>query len=185
MTAAGAAIRSAVEVEEWDTPYRWLHFEFSTDSAGTGQSRGGLGTHVEYLNTEDPNLWHPHDNLVATGQSDGEKFGALGALGGMEGPKHRLWIARRGQEVPLRCCDMDYLEPGDVLATYSGGGGGVGDPLDRDVEKVRWDVLNEYVSVEAARKTYGVVVDPKTVEVDQRATTELRSRMKSGRAPEE
>jgi len=58
--------------------------------------------------------------------------------------------------------DITYIEPGDRLITYSGGGGGVGDPLDRDVEKVRMDALNEYISVKCASEVYGVVLDPET-----------------------
>ncbi len=62
--SAGAVLRAPVEVEEWDMPYRWLHYEFLTDSGGAGQWRGGLGTHVEYLNTHDPKVWQPLDCLV-------------------------------------------------------------------------------------------------------------------------
>jgi N-methylhydantoinase B len=55
----------------------------------------------------------------------------------------------------------------------------VGDPLEREVEKVRWDVLNEYISVEAAKESYGVVIDPATFVVDDTATKALREGRKS------
>jgi N-methylhydantoinase B len=100
-------------------------------------------------------------------------------MGGTDGLAHRLGILRRGEQVRLRCCDIQYVEPGDVIWTKSGGGGGYGDPLDRKIELVRWDALNEYISVEKARDVYGVVLDPKSFEVDQEATAELRKTLKA------
>ena len=52
------------------------------------------------------------------------------------------------------------------------------------MEKVRWDVLNEYVSIESARETYGVVIDAKKFEVDEEATAALRAKLKSGKKQE-
>jgi N-methylhydantoinase B len=62
------------------------------------------------------------------------------------------------------------------------GGGGYGDPLERDPELVEWDVREGYVSIEAARRDYGVVIHPGTLEVDLEATKELRSSMKKNTA---
>jgi len=176
--SAGAVLRAPVEVSEWDCPYRWLRYEFATDSAGDGHWRGGLGTHFEILNTYDPEVWQPLDCVVQTGNSEGEKFGNLGLMGGMEGKRNELGIIRRGEKVKLTGMDNQYVEPGDIIWTKSGGGGGVGDPLDRDLEKVRLDALNEYISVEVARNIYGVVIKPETFEVDYEATTELRKKLK-------
>ncbi len=176
---AGAAVRAPVEVCEWDTPYRWLRYEFWTDSAGAGQWRGGLGTHVEIMNTYDPKVWQPLDCVVMTGNSDGEKFGSPGTMGGKEGKKHKLGIIRKGKQEPLRTIDVQYIRPGDIIIAKSGGGGGVGDPLDREVEKVRWDALNKVVSIESAKSDYGVVIDPETFEVDYEATKKLREKLKA------
>jgi N-methylhydantoinase B len=64
-----------------------------------------------------------------------------------------------------------------------GGGGGWGDPLDREPQAVLDDVLDEYVSVEAAPRDYGVVftgsLDDLTLAVDEAATTELRTRRRA------
>jgi N-methylhydantoinase B len=113
-----------------------------------------------------------------TGNSDGEKFTALGLMGGGEGKKHRLGINRKGKKVRLRCNDVQYVQPGDVLWSKTGGGGGVGNPLDRDMERVRWDVLNEYISLGRARNVYGVVLNKDVDEVDVKATKELRKKLK-------
>lgn len=56
---------------------------------------------------------------------------------------------------------------------------GVGDPLDREVEKVRLDTLNEYISPKEAKDVYGVVMDPKTFAVDDKATKVLRAKLKA------
>ena len=63
-----------------------------------------------------------------------------------------------------------------------GGGGGVGNPLDREVDKVSKDALREYISIENARQTYGVVIDPVTSEVDNEATARLRNRKRVEKA---
>jgi N-methylhydantoinase B len=67
-----------------------------------------------------------------------------------------------------------------------GGGGGWGDPLERDPVKVRDDVLDEYVSAEAAERDYGVVftgnVDDYTLEVEVPKTNALRKKMRGGRS---
>ncbi len=175
----GAVVRAPVEVEEWETPYKWLNYEILTDSAGDGEWRGGTGTDFKIVNTYDPKVWQPLDCVVMTGNSDGIKFGNLGLMGGTEGNPNRLGIIRKGKDVQLRCCDVQYVEPGDIIWTKSGGGGGVGDPLDREVGKVQEDALNEYISIKRARDVYGVVIDPKSFEVNHKATTELRKKLKA------
>jgi N-methylhydantoinase B len=176
---AGGSLRAPIEPEEWETPYRWLHHEFIMDSAGDGKWRGGMGVHWEALNTYNRKVWQAHDCVVMTGNSDGEKFTALGVMGGGEGKKHRLGIIRKGKRVKLRCNDVQYVQPDDILWSRTGGGGGVGNPLDRDVERVRWDVLNEYISSGKARNVYGVVLRKDADEVDVKATKELRKKLKA------
>ena len=58
------------------------------------------------------------------------------------------------------------------------GGGGYGDPLDRDPELVESDVADGYVSLESARKAYGVVINPDTIKVDVDGTQRLRKSLK-------
>jgi len=175
----GAHVRAPIEVEEWYIPYRWLHYEFLADSEGAGQWRGGLGTHVEALNVYNPKVWQPLDCLTMSGNADGEKFESVGLLGGKGGTKTKLEIVRKGKHLPFRTLDLQYLQPGDILISNSGGGGGVGDPLDREIEKVRLDVLNEYISIKSARDNYGVIIDPETFDVDSEATKALRAKRKS------
>jgi N-methylhydantoinase B len=69
----------------------------------------------------------------------------------------------------------ESMTPEDVLVNHSGGGGGWGDPFERDPAAVLADVLNEYVSLDAARDDYGVVIDPATMTVDAAATSASRA----------
>jgi len=73
------------------------------------------------------------------------------------------------------------VKRGDIVVHIHGGGGGYGDPLDRAPALVKRDILNEYVSLGKAKEDYGVVIDPRTLEVDLKATQELRDSMKKAR----
>ena len=175
----GAMVRAPIEVEEWLIPYRWLKYEFLIGSSGAGQWRGGLGTHVEALNVYNRDVWQPLDCVTMSGNADGEKFGSVGIMGGLGGTKAKLGILRGSKKIPYHTFELKYVEPGDILLFTSGGGGGVGDPLDRDIDKVRLDALNEYISLKEAKDIYGVVMNPTTFEVDDKATKVLRSKLKT------
>ena len=73
---------------------------------------------------------------------------------------------------------MTLCESGDVIQFHSAGGGGYGDPLERDPQAVEQDVCNEYVSIDRARNDYGVVIDAKTLKVDLKETEKLRAARK-------
>ena len=66
------------------------------------------------------------------------------------------------------------LSPGDVYHSYPPGGGGVGDPFERNVQAIRSDVQTGLVSVARAAEEYGVVIDPETFKVDAAATAARR-----------
>ncbi len=70
------------------------------------------------------------------------------------------------------------VSDGDLISLRLGGGGGWGNPLERDLESVKNDVLQEYVSVKSAREYYGVVIDPTTMNVDVEASDKLRASAK-------
>ena len=73
---------------------------------------------------------------------------------------------------------MTQLKPGDVVVMDAAGGGGYGDPLDRDPELVESDVADGYVSLESATKDYGIVINPDTMKVEVDATQRLRKSLK-------
>jgi N-methylhydantoinase B len=74
---------------------------------------------------------------------------------------------------------LTQLKPGDVVL-MDAAGGGYGEPLERDPELVAEDVLDGYVSVESARKHYGVVIDPVTGRPDIAATEKVRKAIRAG-----
>jgi N-methylhydantoinase B len=80
-------------------------------------------------------------------------------------------------------CDQIKVEPGDQLIFQTAGGGGWGDPFQRPVEKVHTDVLRELISADKARRDYGVVLDPQTLQVDEAATQTLREQLAKERGP--
>ena len=71
------------------------------------------------------------------------------------------------------------VNAGTVLSHRTAGGGGYGDPWERDPQLVLDDVRNEYMSVEAAREDYGVVIDPVRWSVNEAETTRLRSKART------
>jgi N-methylhydantoinase B len=70
------------------------------------------------------------------------------------------------------------LKPGDVVIIDAAGGGGYGNPLEREPEMVESDVIEGYVNLEKAKEDYGVVIDPKTMKVDEETTRKLRDTLR-------
>ena len=76
---------------------------------------------------------------------------------------------------------LTRLQPGDVVTMDAAGGGGYGDPLERDPDLIAADVLDGYVSVESAEAIYGVVIDPASMEADRAATRASRESLRGKR----
>ena len=167
----GEVNKGNVEEVEMRFPWRTVCWEFATDTSGAGLWRGASGMHWEVENVGG-------DAGIATGSSDGELVRAPGALGGESTPNSKSFLTRNGESQRIRGHRLYELKPGDVILKISGGGAGVGNPMERDPEKVRWDVYNEFISIEKARDMYGVVIDPVTLTVDQERTKALRSQKK-------
>jgi N-methylhydantoinase B len=88
----------------------------------------------------------------------------------------RVKLTRGGKSEVKRTNIMETIQPGDTVTNMNPGGGGYGNPYERPIEKVVWDVKNGLVSVKGARDDYGVVIaDPETLDVDMAATKRLRS----------
>ena len=92
-------------------------------------------------------------------------------------------LLRLPNETTLKSVDVlrHWVPAQSEGMVLTAGGGGWGDPLDRDVERVREDVLEEYVSVEAAREEYGVEIDPQTFKIDREGTARLRDKLRKAR----
>jgi len=168
MSGLGSINRGSVEEIEIRFPWRTVKWHFVPDLAGAGRWRGGNGMLWEVENIGG-------DVGAATGSSDGDLTQPPGASGGADGPLSKMYIRRGDEILPARTHRMIQVKTGEILGKVSGGGGGVGDPLDREPAAVLKDVIEEVVSVPFARDVYGVVLSADGSAVDEQATTALRA----------
>ena len=139
-----------------------------TDSGGAGRFRGGLGQEMELeVVTGYPAVHSPmYDRTV---------FPARGFMGGRSGT---VGAVRSGDGRALHPKKRYTLQPGERVLLRLPGGGGFYPPYERDVESVLDDVVQGYVSVEAAEESYGVVIDEEDWTVDVMATEQRRSTLR-------
>jgi N-methylhydantoinase B len=144
------------------------------DSAGAGKYRGGLGLDVKVRNLVE-GRW----NFDNTRRSQCPPWG----LNGGEDASYTDYLLKEpGQNDFSTAFGTRRMVPAESeVIVRTGGGGGWGDPLEREPEKVRHDVIEEYVSLDAAREKYGVVLDGKRG-VDAAQTKALREKMRAARA---
>src|SRR5207253_8676145 len=103
-----------------------------------------------------------------------------GLAGGLPGETTRAAIRRGGKESePPAKCEHHPLAQGDVEIVRTAGGGGFGPPWEREPERVRSDVVEGYVTPEAARERYGVVLRGEALEVDAPETAKRREKMRA------
>ena len=169
-----------VEGQERMCPVRTDRFEIVTDSAGPGEFRGGLGLDKEgtILDVE---------GCVFSYFCDRERSVVWGIEGGLPSRPHGLWMEHGGEQKFLGAVFSDVpVAPGTRFWRGTAGGGGYGDPLKRDPEKVKADIEDEYVSVERAAIDYGVVIkaideERGEYEIDTAATQKARQEIAANR----
>jgi len=148
-------------------PVHYNQFAFVPDTEGAGRFRGGLATVREWeVDSEE---------AILQMRTDRTKTRPWGLAGGLPGAFSRTSVVIGGRERVIGK-ETVSLGRGDILRLQVAGAGGWGDPLARDPEMVRQDVINDKVSLDRARKVYGVVLDQATLELDRPATDELRAR---------
>ena len=156
-----------VELAESDWPIMIERYGLIPDSGGAGRYRGGLA--VE-------RIWRVLVPGTAVHvRSDRQVHRPYGLAGGLEGAASSTVLLRpdgRLRRMPPMFVE-EQLGPGDVLHHRMPGGGGFGDPYEREPEAVAQDVLDEKVSVAAARELYGVAIAADG-SVDTAATAALR-----------
>ena len=155
------------ELQEAFYPYRLVAKGLRTDSGGAGTFRGGLGVEKVYT------IQNPCNIIV---KFDRTHCPPWGLDGGGPGATAHVEIQRTDGLVETLTKGDRELHPGDVIRVLSGGGGGFGNPLERPLASVQNDLLQGYVSPDAARQTYGVVAGD-DLRIDVEETTRLRSRM--------
>ena len=161
-----------VEIFESDTPLIIEKRELLADSGGPGKMKGGLGRREVFRVPDDKDAPIPPVNLGM--QSGRYRYPPEGLFGGKPGAKAQFLVSGK----PGNPFGLTRMKPGDVIIMDAAGGGGYGDPLDRDPEMVEQDVMDGYVSLEKAKEDYGVVIDGKTKRVDVDSTKKSRQTFK-------
>jgi len=177
-TGFPTGVRAApTEVLETLTPLVQRCRRIRSDSGGPGLHRGGLGQVVE-MARRGQGSWTVNANI------DRVLHPAPGAAGGSAGRTGDFVSVAGGERLPRK--QLVRMAADDAVRLSFPGGGGYGDPRARPVERVLADVVNGYVTPEAARRDYGVVVryagspdaqvrPPDAYEVDEAATQALRA----------
>jgi N-methylhydantoinase B len=159
-----------VEITETEVPIRILRYGLMPDSGGAGRWRGGLATALDFT------VFAPSSRVTARNR-DRCRFRPWGTLGGKAGaPSDFVLNPGTTRQKVLGNIDLVTMDPGDVLHIHSPGGGGRGDPLEREADRVAQDVRRGYVSAEAAARDYGVVL--RDGAVDEPATMALRASLR-------
>ncbi|MEZ5666454.1 MAG: hydantoinase B/oxoprolinase family protein [Alphaproteobacteria bacterium] len=167
----GALTSGDIELLEYSYPIVIHRYGLIQDSGGAGRYRGGSGTVWEVEPID-------HEMTVIT-FGEGRRYPALGAAGAeshmVESKVGRIEI-RRGEDIETTKKNiLTTIRPGETVSNFNPGGGGFGDPYERDAAAVARDVRDGLVSVRGAREDYGVVIDPQTLAVDAKATADLRA----------
>jgi N-methylhydantoinase B len=191
MVTSYLSFMANVESQEWKLPILHVFRKQLIDSGGPGAFRGGLSLITAFTAYGAERLIFKNFNTAGTNQSN-----AAGIDGGYPGSGSQATVIRgsrirqilsSGQKAEsyedfggtvehLLSKSDGILGPDDVFVFYSPGGGGYGDPLQRDTRLVQDDVRNGRVSPESARRRYGVVLQD-NLEVDAEATKRLREAM--------
>lgn len=159
-----------IEAMEMEYPLRVLRYCLVPDSGGPGKFRGGLSIRKDI---------HALSDVLFSAHSDRHRLSPWGLKGGYPGAKgyFRLNPGKPTQKRILSKVSGVLIRKGEVLSVQTAGGGGYGSPLERDAELVARDCAQGYISPEAARETFGVVLSQEG-EVDKEKTSVLRERLK-------
>jgi len=161
-----------VEVAESEFPIMIERYALVPDSGGPGRFRGGLAIERVWKSLV------PHATLQV--RSDRQKHAPYGLAGGLEGGRSSNVLANGNGRHAYPPMFSTVIESGTVFDHRMAGGGGWGDPLEREPEAVVDDVRNEKVGTASARQHYGVVLrDDGSADLD--ATTALRAGMQGAR----
>jgi N-methylhydantoinase B len=147
----GLCYLDSVEIDELRYPIRVNARGIATDSEGAGRCRGAPSGFCEYEAVG--------TTIEAWFASDGTVNPPLGIRGGLAGGRSAQLVRRGdGRLERLEPCGGVVLQPGETMVARCCGGGGYGDPRERDPARVREDVAEGWISRERARDVYGVTI---------------------------
>ncbi len=148
--ASGGLLDQDYEMFEQQTPHRLVKHEYSEDSAGAGQWRGGLGVETKYIIGS-------HDTQFVT-FGDGDFEPAFGLFGGKDGTLNSITLTYPDgtKQLPNNKDLITGVPKGTLYHQLAGGGGGYGDPQKRDRDLLKQEIRNGIISAKAARRDYGL-----------------------------
>ena len=156
-----------VEVDETRSPVRIERVELIPDSGGPGKFRGGCGLR------KDVRLLA--DEAILSNLSERQRFPGYGLFGGSPGTAGSTVLNPGPDQVVLASKEIRKIRQGDLISYRLNGAGGYGNPLERDPAAVLRDVSGGYVTIEGARRDYGVIIDPAGPVIDEVATRAERA----------
>lgn len=163
-----------VEYLESFYPLRVEKYQLARDSGGAGTHRGGFGIHKDVRLLAPGSLWIFNDRQVL------QPWGVAGGLAG-EGTTFAVNLGGENeQKIDYKATNVKVVS-GDLLTIRTPGGGGWGDPLERDPNLVALETREGFISPESARNDYGVVAEGLTVDVQ--ATAAARTAIRGSRGP--
>lgn len=150
--ANGVIYRGSVEVDESKFPMIFKSIRVVAGGGGAGEFRGSPGAEVVYGPRRDP--------MTIIVSCDGQENPAQGVHGGKSGrPATSYKVTKSGEQEKLPGVIECVLEAGEYIRGLDSGGGGYGDPLDRDPSRVCDDVNEQWETSDRAHDIYGVVLD--------------------------
>jgi N-methylhydantoinase B len=157
-------------IEEMEVfyPVRTVRYELIADSDGAGRYRGGLGVLREYT--------FPGHTPTFTILADRRRFPPRGLFGGENGRPARYTLIQadeKAKDLPSKCTFV--VPEGGRVRYETCGGGGYGDPSEREPSLVQRDVSEGKISIDRAKRVYRVAIKPATGAVDLAATRRLRA----------
>jgi len=160
---------SPIEELETEIPLYVRRYEYIQDSEGAGRQRGGLGIRrdIEFYDHE----------ATFTVLSDRTKNAPWGLFGGHSARPARYVINPEEESRTVSSKSTTKLASGDVASVQTPGGGGYGDPMERDPEAVLRDVRNGKVSAGKAQEEYGVILKEDPLRIDRTATKHRRANL--------
>jgi N-methylhydantoinase B len=167
-----------IEMLEQKYPIVYERYALIPDSGGAGRHRGGLGAEFAVRMRADLNFNTRIERMHCR---------PWGLAGGGPGKGNRVTIVEKGvprTDFPNAKIFNARLRKGDGFIVHPGGGGGFGPAWQRTPSRVREDVRQGYVTLEAARRDYGVVLEPETLTIDEQATEALRAEMMDQGSPD-
>lgn len=166
-----------VEVVEGHAPVLFEKKELRRDSAGAGKYRGGFGQHV-VIRVRDDEL-PEGGHLIASAKGGRFHYPVPGVLGGHDAPKGA--IVANGEQFQISGRQV-ILGPGGRMELLLPGGGGYGDPLERELALVQEDLRSGLISAEQALSAYGVATDASGWRIDVERSRKIRAERKSPQA---